>query len=59
MFLILILTYNLGSMEQTMDYSPFYVMRMVKIKVKITASVRRLSVHFGGQFRTQLHNQNI
>jgi hypothetical protein len=54
--IILVLTYNLRSVEQTMDDSLFYVMWVVRVKVKITASVCQLSVHFGGQFRTPLHN---
>jgi hypothetical protein len=57
--IILVLTYNLRSVEQTMGDSPFYVMWVVRIEVKITASVRRHSVHFGGQFITPLHNQNV
>jgi hypothetical protein len=57
--ILLILTYDLGSTDQTMSSSPFYIMWVVGHEVQITTSMSRFPVHFHGQFRTPLHDQNI
>jgi hypothetical protein len=57
--ILLILTYDLRSVDQTVNHSPFYVIWVVELEVQITTSVSRLPVHFRGQFCTPLHNQNV
>jgi hypothetical protein len=54
-----ILTYDLRSVDQTMNDSPFYVMWMVGLEVQITTSMNRFPVNFHGQFWTYLHDQNV
>jgi hypothetical protein len=48
--MLLVLTYDLRSVDQTMNDFPFYVMWVVGIEVQITTSINRLPVHFRGQF---------
>jgi hypothetical protein len=57
--ILLILTYDLHSVDQTVNNSPFYVMWVVRIEVQITTSMSILLIHFCGQFWTLFHNQNI
>jgi hypothetical protein len=57
--ILLILTYDLGSADQTMNDSPFYVMWVVGLEVQITTSMSRFPVHFLGQFWTRLPEQNV
>jgi hypothetical protein len=56
--ILLILTYDLRSVDQSMNDSTLYVM-VVGIEVQITTSMNILPVHFRGQFWTTLHNRNI
>jgi hypothetical protein len=56
--ILLILTYDLRSADQTMNDSPFYVMLVVELEVQIMTSMNRLLVHFRGQFWIPLHDQN-
>jgi hypothetical protein len=53
-----ILTYDLGSTDQTMNGSPFHVMWVVGLEVQITTCMSRFLVYFRGQFRSPLHDQN-
>jgi hypothetical protein len=55
--ILLILTYDLRSIDQILDDFPLHVMWVVE--VQITTSMGRLPVHFHGQFWTPLHNQNV
>jgi hypothetical protein len=57
--ILLVLTYNLRSVEKTMNDSLIYVMWVVELEVQILTSMSRLPEHFRGQFRTPLHNQNL
>jgi hypothetical protein len=43
--ILLILTYDLGSADQTVNDSPLHVMRVIGLKVQIT-SMNRFEVHF-------------
>jgi hypothetical protein len=53
------LKYDLRSVDQTMNYSPFYVMWVVGLEVQITNIMSRLPVHFCGQFLIPLHDRNV
>jgi hypothetical protein len=53
--ILLILTYELRSVDQTVNDCPFYVMFVVRLEVQITASMNRLPVQFRGQFWTPLY----
>jgi hypothetical protein len=55
----LVLTYDLRSVDQAMNHSPFYVIRVVGLEVEITTSKSKIPVHFCGQFWTPLLNQNV
>jgi hypothetical protein len=57
--ILLILTCDLCSVEQTMNYSPLHVMWMVGLEVQVTTSMSRLPVHFCDQLWTPLHNQDV
>jgi hypothetical protein len=57
--ILLILTYDLGLAEQTMNDTPFYMVWVVGLEVQITTSMSRFPVHFHGQIWTPLHDQNI
>jgi hypothetical protein len=57
--ILLILTYDPRSVDQTVSDSPFYVMWVAGLEMQITTSMSRLPVHFRGQFWTPLHNQNV
>jgi hypothetical protein len=46
--ILLILTYDLRSVDQTVNDSPFYVVWVVGLEEQITASMSRLPVHFRG-----------
>jgi hypothetical protein len=56
--ILLILTYDLGSIDRTMNDSPFHMMWVVGFEVQITTCMRFL-VHFRVQFRTPLHEQDV
>jgi hypothetical protein len=55
--ILLILKYDLRSVDETMNDSPFYVMWVVGLEVQITTSMSRFPVYISGQFRTLLHDQ--
>jgi hypothetical protein len=57
--ILLILTYDLGSTDQTMNDSPFHVRWVIGFEVQITTTMSRFPVHFFGQFRTPLHEQDL
>jgi hypothetical protein len=48
--ILLILTYDLGPSDQTMNDSHFRVMSVAGFEVQITTSMSRLPVHFHGEF---------
>jgi hypothetical protein len=47
--IILILTYDLGSADETMNDFLFYVMWVVGLDIQIKSSMKRLQVQFRGQ----------
>jgi hypothetical protein len=49
----------LGLTGQTMIDSPFHVMWLVGLEVQITTCMNMFPVHFRGQFRAPLHNQDV
>jgi hypothetical protein len=57
--ILLSLTYDLGSTDQTMTDSPFHVMWVVGLKVQRTTCMSRFPVHFHGQLRTPLNDQHV
>jgi hypothetical protein len=57
--ILLVLTYDLRSVAQTMNDSPFYVMWVIGLEVQITTSTTKLPVPFCGQFWTPLHNHGL
>jgi hypothetical protein len=48
--ILLILTRDLGSADQTMNDSPFYVIWVAEFEAHITTSMDRFLIHFNGQF---------
>jgi hypothetical protein len=48
--ILLILTYDLRSVDQTVYDSPFYVMWVVGLEMQVTSIMRRLPVHCRVQF---------
>jgi hypothetical protein len=57
--ILLVLTYDLGLTNQTVNDLSFYVMWVVDLEVQITTSMSRFSVHFHGKFWTPLQEQNV
>jgi hypothetical protein len=57
--ILLILTYNLGSTDQTMNDSTFHVMWAVRLEVQIMTCMSMLPVHFRGQFRIPRHKEEV
>jgi hypothetical protein len=57
--ILLILAYGLGLTDQTMNDSPFHMMWVIDLEVQITTGMNCFSVHFCGQFRALLHDQDI
>jgi hypothetical protein len=57
--ILLILTYDLRSVDQIKNDSPFYAMWVVGLEVQRTTSMSRLPIHFRGQFWTALQNENV
>jgi hypothetical protein len=55
----LILTYDLSSVDQTLNDSPFYVMWVVGFEVQIATCMSRIPVDSCGQFGTPLHDQDV
>jgi hypothetical protein len=53
--ILLILTY--GSTDQAMNDSPFHVMWLVEVRIMTCMS--RFPVHFRGQLRISLHDQDV
>jgi hypothetical protein len=56
---LLALTHDLGSTDQTMNDSPFYVIWVAGLEMQITTGVSRFPVHFCGQFWTPVHDQSV
>jgi hypothetical protein len=54
---ILILTYDLGSIDQAMNDSSFHMIWVVGLEMQIMTCMCRFPVHFHGQFRTPLHDR--
>jgi hypothetical protein len=52
--ILLILTHDLRSVDQSMNCSPFHVMWVVGLEVQVATSMSRLPVHFRDQFWTPL-----
>jgi hypothetical protein len=46
--ILLSLTYDLGSTDETMNGSPFHVMWVVRLEVQISISMSTFSEHFRG-----------
>jgi hypothetical protein len=57
--MLLIFTYDLRSVDQTVNISPFHMMWVVGLEVQIMTSMSRLLAHFHGWFFTVFHNQNV
>jgi hypothetical protein len=57
--ILLILTHDLDSTDQTMNDSTFYVMWVVGLEVQITSSTSRFPVRFRGQVWTPLHDEHL
>jgi hypothetical protein len=51
--------YDLGSADQTINSSPFYMMWVVGLEMQITIGMSRFPVHFHAQFWISLHDQNV
>jgi hypothetical protein len=48
--ILLILTRDLASADQTMNDSPFYVIWVAGLEAQITTSMSRFLIYFNGQF---------
>jgi hypothetical protein len=57
--ILLILTYDRGCTDQTMNDSPFRMMWVVGVEVQIMTCMSTFLVHFYGKFRTPLHDQYV
>jgi hypothetical protein len=57
--ILLNLTYDLGSSDQTMKDSLFHALWVVWLQVQIMTCMSRFLIHFHGKFKTPLHDQNV
>lgn len=57
--ILLILTCDLRSVDQTINDSPFYIMWVVGFEMKTMISMSRFPFQFCGQMWTPLHDQNV